>query len=54
MGLRIVQDVAAKHAYRNLSVTADQLSTSMDKLSGRSGTGCPAHDAAAPSLTDRT
>jgi flagellin len=50
MGLRLTQDVSATHAYRNLSVTQDQVSRSMERLSSRLGIDPSSHDAARPDL----
>jgi hypothetical protein len=53
MGLRLTQDVAAKHAYRSLSVTQDQVSRSMERLCGRPGIDATAHDVARPDVADQ-
>lgn len=50
MGLRLTQDVSATHAYRSLSVTQDQVSRSMERLSSRLGIDPSSHDAARPDL----
>ena len=46
MGLRINQNIAAQNAYRNLSVTDNQMSKSLEKLSSGFRINRAADDAA--------
>jgi flagellin len=52
MGLRINQNIAAQNAYRNLSVTDNQMSKSLEKLSSGFRINRAADDAAGLSISE--
>src|SRR2546425_12959362 len=52
MGLRINQNIAAMNAYRNLSVTSDSMSKSLEKLSSGFRINRAADDAAGLSISE--
>ena len=52
MSLRIMQNISAMNAYRNLSVTSDQMSSSLEKLSSGYRINRAADDAAGLSISE--